>query len=96
MATDTIYSDTPAIDSGVKQAQIFVGCDTMLTDFYPLKTGKQFVNTLEDNIRERGAMNKLVSDLAKVEISTKVLDLLRTFCIGSWRSEPYHQHQNPA
>ena len=40
VATDTIYSDTPAIDSGVKQAQLFVGCDTMLTDVYPLKTDK--------------------------------------------------------
>ena len=25
VATDTIFSDTPAADSGVKQAQVFVG-----------------------------------------------------------------------
>ena len=27
VATDTIFSDTPAVDSGVKQAQVFVGRD---------------------------------------------------------------------
>ena len=61
-----------------------------------MKTSKQFVNTLEDNIRERGAMNRLVSDSAEVEISSKVKDILRTLLITSWQSEAYHQHQNPA
>ena len=53
VATDTIFSDTPTIDSGVTMAQIFVGKRTLVTDVYPLKTQKQFVNTLEDNIRFR-------------------------------------------
>ncbi len=96
MATDTIYSDTPAIDSGVTTAQFFVGCDSMLCDVYGMKTDKQFVNTLEDNIRERGAPTKLVSDRAQVEISAKVQDILRTLFIGHWQSEPHQQHQNPA
>ena len=56
VATDTIFSDTPAIDSGVTMAQIFVGKRTLVTDVSPLKSQKQFVNTLEDNIRYRGAM----------------------------------------
>ena len=51
VATDTVFSDTPAVDSGVKQAQVFVGRDTLVADAYPMKSGKQFVNTLEDNIR---------------------------------------------
>ena len=58
VATDTIFSDTPAVDSGVKQAQVFVGRDSLVADVYPMKSGKQFVNTLEDNIRRRGAMDK--------------------------------------
>ena len=29
VATDTVFSDTPAVDSGVKQAQLFVGRDTL-------------------------------------------------------------------
>ena len=35
VATDTIFSDTPAIDSGVTMAQIFVGIRTLVTDVYP-------------------------------------------------------------
>ena len=81
VATDTIFSDTPAIDSGVTMAQIFVGKRTLVTDVYPLKSQKQFVNTLEDNIRFRGAMTKLISDYAKVEISNKVKDILRMYHI---------------
>ena len=41
-------------------------------------------------------MSKLISDRAQVEISKRVLDYLRALCIGSWQSEPYQQHQNPA
>ena len=54
VATDTVFSDTPAVDSGLKQAQVFVGRDTLVTDAYPMKSGKQFVNTLEDDIGRRG------------------------------------------
>ena len=39
--TDTVFSDTPAVDSGVKQAQMFVGRDTLVVDAYPMKSGKQ-------------------------------------------------------
>ena len=96
VATDTVFSDTPAVDSGVKQAQVFVCTDTLVADAYPMKSGKQFVNTLEDNIRRRGAMDKLLSDSAKTEISNKVMDILRAYHISNWHSEPYNQNQNPA
>ena len=96
VATDTVFSDTPAVDSGVKQAPVFVRRDTLVADAYPMKRGKQFVNTLEDNIRRRGAMDKLLSDFAKTEISNKVMDILRAYYISNWHSEPYHQNQNPA
>ena len=81
VATDTVFSDTLAIDSGVKQAQVFVGRGTLVADAYPKKSGKQFVNTLEDNIRRQGAMDKLLSDSAKTEISNKVMDILRAYHI---------------
>ena len=68
VATDTVFSDTPVVDSSVKQAQVFVGRDTLVADAYPMKSGKQFVNTQEDNIGRRGAMDKLLSDSAKTEI----------------------------
>ena len=31
VATDTIFSDTPAIDSGVTMAQVFVGTDSLVS-----------------------------------------------------------------
>jgi hypothetical protein len=62
VATDTIYSDTLAIDCGITSAQHFVD--------------KQFVNTLLDNITQRGAPTKLISDNAQVEISEHVKQVL--------------------
>ena len=74
-AADTIVSDTPAVDSRVKQAPAFVGRDTSVADAYPMKSGKQFVNTIEDNLSRQGAMHKLLSDSAKTEIFNKVMDI---------------------
>ena len=96
VACDIVYADTPAIHDGSTSAVIFVGVDTQVTDVYGIKTDKQFVNTLEDNIIQRGAPNKLISDRAQVIISNKIVDILRTLCIGSWQSEPHQQQQNPA
>ena len=42
--------------------------NTDVVDIYPMKFTKQFVNTLEDNVRFRGVPTKLVSDRAQVEI----------------------------
>ena len=83
VATDTVFSDTPAVEGGVKQAQVFVGRNTLVADAYQMKSGKQFVNTLEDNIRRRGALDKLPSDSAKTEISIKVMDILRAYHISN-------------
>ena len=41
-------------------------------------------------------MDKLISDRAQVEVSKKVQDILRNYCIEDWQSEPHHQHQNIA
>ena len=90
VATDTIFSDTPAVDDGSTMAQFFCGQDTLV------KSTKQFINTLSDNIRKRGAMDTLISDGGKYEISKRVTDLLRSLFIQDYQSEPYHQHQNKA
>ena len=94
VATDTVFSDTPAADSGVKAAQLFIGRKSLVADAYGIKTDKEFVNTLEDNIRERGAMDKLISDCARAETSTRTKDILRALVIGEWQSEPYQENQN--
>ena len=44
----------------------------------------------------RGAMTKLISDSARVEISNKVQDILRNLMISDCQSKPHQQHQNPA
>ena len=93
VATDTVFSDTPAVDSGVKQARVFAGRDTLVADAYPMKSGKQFVNTLQDSKWRRGAIDKRLSDSAETEISNKVMDIHRAYHM---HSEPYHQNQNPA
>ena len=96
VATDTIFSDTPAVDDGSTMAQFFGGWDTLVCDAYGIKSTKQFINTLSDNIRKRGAMDTLISDGGKYEISKRVTDLLRSLFIQDYQSEPYHQHQNKA
>ena len=55
---------------------------------------KKFVSSLEDNIRQRGVMEKLTLDSVKSEISTRVEDILRALFIDDWKSEAYQQHQN--
>ena len=95
VATDTVFSDTPAVNSGVKQTQVFVGRDTLVADAYPMKSGKQLVNTLEDNIMRRGAMDRLLSDSAKTEISNKVMDILRAYHISNWYSDPHSPESEP-
>ena len=93
VSTDNIYSDTPAIDSGVTSAQIFVGRKSLVTDIYPMKNDSELTATLEDNIRRRGAMDKLLSDRAQLEISNRVKDILRNYCVDDWQSEPHYHHQ---
>jgi hypothetical protein len=96
VATNTIYSDTEAIDCGVTSAQLFVGTKTHTADVYPIKSNKWFVNTLLNNITQRGTPTKLISDRAQVEISERVKQVLRALHISTWQSELHQQHQNPA
>ena len=95
VATDTIFAQVPAIDTnGQTQAQLFIGRKSLVSDAYGMKTEAEFVNTLEDNIRKRGAMDKLISDGAKVETSRRVKEILRALIIDDWQSEANYQHQN--
>ena len=95
VATDTIFADVPAVDTpGYTCAQIFVGRSSLVADVYGMISTNEFVNTLLDSIRDRGAMDKLISDHANYEMSARVKDILRSLMIGHWKSEPYYQHQN--
>ena len=95
VATDSIFADVPAVDTpGHTSAQIFVGRSSLVLDPYGMVSPKEFVNTFLDSIRERGAMDKLISDHANYEMSARVKDIMRALMIGHWKSEPYYQHQN--
>ena len=94
VATDTISSDTPAVDDGSTMAQFFYGHDTLVCDAYGIKSTKQFINTLSDNIRKWGAMDTLTSDGGKYEIPKGVTNLLHSLFIQDCQSESYHQDQN--
>ena len=83
-ATDTIFSDTPAVDDGSTMAQFFCGRDTLVCDAYGIKSTKQFINSLSDNIRKQGAMDTLISDGGKYEISKRITDLLRSLFIQDY------------
>jgi hypothetical protein len=83
VATDTIYSDTPAINCGITSAQLFVGTKTHTADVYPIKSDKQFVNTLLDNITQHSAPTKLISNFAQVEISECVKKVLQPLHIAT-------------
>jgi hypothetical protein len=61
-----------------------------LSDVYGMRTDKAFVSTLEDNIQKRSAMDKLISDCAKAELSSKAQDMLHSMAIDEWQSKPYH------
>jgi len=85
----------PAVDTpGHTGAQTFVGRSSLLTDCCGFCSASEFPNTLLDNIRERGAMDTLMSDHANCEMSARVKDVLRSLMIGHWKSEPCYQHQN--
>jgi hypothetical protein len=49
-----------------------------------------------DNIIQCGAPLKLISYRGQAIVSNKVANILHTFCINNWQSEPHQQHQNPA
>ena len=95
VATDSLYSDTPAIDDGSTAAQFFIGKISKFRSAHPLgKSDGNYVRTLMDEIRKWGAMNRIISDKARAELSEKVKEILRTFVIGDWQSEPRQQRQN--
>ena len=81
VATATAHSHTSVADGGSTCAQLFVVTKTLVTDIYGMKTDKKFVNTLEDNIRIRGDMDKLILDSAQSKISNRVKDTLSVLSV---------------
>ena len=59
-----------------------------------MKFNKQFVNSLEDSIRKRGAADKLISNSTKAETSKRANDILRALFIHDFQSEACMRYQN--
>ena len=93
VATDTIFADTTAW-GGWTAMQFYIGRVSRFVSGHECHSDGDFVHTLRDEIRLRGAMDKITSDRAQAEISNKVADILRSYCIKDWQSEPDHQWQN--
>jgi hypothetical protein len=100
VATDTFFSDIPAIDDGIlgyggsTMLQLYCGCTSHLIAVYPMKTDHEMAHTLEDFIRSYGAPNVLFSDNARAQIGKTVHEILRMYAIKDFQCEPHHQHQN--
>ena len=98
VATDTFFSDTPAIDSGVTCAQYFVGLRTRFQEIVPMPrhNDASFVAALCEIIRKHGAPDTLYSDCAGEQVSKATEEVLQQYMIDDGQSEPHHQHQNLA
>jgi hypothetical protein len=60
------------------------------------KSDGEFPSTLLDFICSLVAMNCLIFDSTKAELSSAVKNILRQFQITARQSEPYCQNKNPA
>ena len=102
VATDTIFSDTPALDDGIPghggctMLQFFCGVTSEFSTGFPMSSETQLPKTVQDFVRFYGAPRNLFSDNAKSLLSFEIKDILRNYTIGHLRSEPYQQNQNPA
>ena len=62
---------------------LFIGKNTLVCDAYGIKSQKQFINTLYDNIKTRGPMDTMITDGGKYIISMKFADLHGSIFINS-------------
>ena len=72
VATDTVYADTPDTDDDSTCTQIIATTESLVTDVYGMNLVSEFVRTMQDNIQERGVMDKLINDSAKTKISVEI------------------------
>jgi hypothetical protein len=93
--TDKVYSNTPAINGGFTEAQIFFGRKCHIIHPEPTSKTKKFLQCLQNFVRTWGAPIRLLADHVSYHASFQVLDYLRILWIQLWFSEAYYQHQNP-
>ncbi|KAL7491253.1 hypothetical protein ACHAWT_000649 [Skeletonema menzelii] len=95
VGSDSIFFDLVA-QGGSTGAQFFIGRRSYFMSIYPQRSDGEFINALTDEIRYRGAMDVILTDNARAEISNRVKDVLRHYRIRDHQSEPHYQQQNIA
>ena len=96
VATDTIYGPgCPAVDNGSTAAQFFVGRKSGFCAVEGLgKSDKRYPVALMNHIRRYGAMDQIISDNAKAQISSRVEAILNMLQIKDWTSEAHKKNMN--
>ena len=86
VATDTIFSDTPAVDDGSTMAQFFCGRDTLVCDAYGIKspnnsstpsliTSEKGEPWIPSSVMEANMKSPSVSLISSVPCSSKIISL---------------------
>ena len=80
VATDTIFSDTHAVDDGSTMAKFFCGRDTLVCDAYGIKSTKHFINTpsepwIPSSVMEANMKSPSESLISSVPYSSKIISL---------------------
>ena len=96
VATDTIFSDTLAVDSSVNQAQVFVVRALQLLMLTLWKVGSNLLTHLRITLGDGELWTNSSVILPRLRYPIKVMDILGVYHICNWHSEPYHQNQNHA
>jgi hypothetical protein len=96
VATDTIYGPgCPAVDDGSTAAQLFIGRKSGFSAPEGLgHTDKRYPSALMNHIRKYGAMDQIISDNAKAQISRRVEEILNMLQIKDHTSEPHNKNLN--
>lgn len=97
-ATNTIFSDTPAVDGGQTSAQIFTNRRTKLVTIHPSNNTdeNEILGALKNCICWHGAPDELIGDNAIIYTGSKFMKYVCNLYIQLWQSESYYQHQNYA
>ena len=75
--------------------QLYGGLNSHFLAGYPMSAESDMPETMEEFIHDHGAMEGLMSDNAKVEVSQAAKNIHHLYCIKDHQSEPHYQHQNP-
>ena len=98
VATDATFGPgCPSVDNGSTVPQFFVGRKLGFCAAEGLgKSDKRCAAALMNHIRRYGAMDEIISDNAKAEISQRVKDILNPLQTKDRTSEPCNKNQNHA